>query len=161
MMIKPPSSQKQYDEFFSEDAAFRQLNEGASKEEIEEYNHARTVAWETGDWTAMRVQGAGEPTKFIVRPIPGEAFAKLADMATAGRIGDLELYTLAFRIALVAVLNLEGAAKVSFVEDERFGRIASLSFLADAGITGALAVRVLREIGSRVLQRAGTFSPKS
>lgn len=168
-MIRPPSLVKQYDEYWSEDPAFEQApahpGDSASAEQLAAFKKAEAeyttklfAAWDTGNWAPLRIEGGGEPTKFVMRPIPSSAGALLADMMQAQR-GENEVYTLAFRIALVGVSNLEGA-KVAPVNDERFGRIASLSWMDDVGITGAMGVRLLRELGSRAMSRASSLGPK-
>jgi hypothetical protein len=157
-VIKPPSLAKPFTEYFSEDPAFEQLASDATPEQTAEYSAKLTAAWETGDWSALRAEGAGEPTTFTVRALPSDAFGKLADIQAAGA-GDNEVYQLAFRVVLQSVSNL-GNAKVTTIEDERFGRIASLQFLTDAGVTGALGMRIMREIGVRALKRANDSSGK-
>ena len=91
-MIRPPSNQKHYDEFWSEDEAFEQLPAEATAEARAAFGAKLTVAIETGDWSALRVAGASEPTKFIMRQIPGESFGKLADLQASG-MGRSELVT--------------------------------------------------------------------
>jgi hypothetical protein len=168
-VIRPPSLIKQYDEYWSEDPAFEQApkhpGDSASEEEIKSYKEADAdyttrlfAAWDTGNWQSLRVQGGGEPTKFLMRPLPSEAGGVLADMRKAGS-GDNELHTLAFRIALLGISNLEGV-KVAPTDDERFGRIASLSWMTDVGLTGALGMRLINELGSRVIYKATTIGPK-
>ena len=168
-MIRPPSLQRTYNEHWSEDSSFEQApvspSEGATDEERAAYVAAMAtyatraeVAWETGDWSGLRVAGAGEPTTFVMRPLSTEQFCKLADMRSAG-LGENELAAYAFRCALVSVSNL-GDVKVSFVDDEKLGRIASLAFLTEAGAVGALGTRLVRELGARTLMRARGPSPK-
>lgn len=157
-MIKAPSLRGPYNDHFSEDPAFLQLATDATPEQIAEYTAKLTAATETGNWSPLRVEGAGEPTTFVLRPIPSSAFGQLVDLQRGGT-GENETLELAFRIALASVSNL-GEAKVSFVEDPRFGRIASASFLETAGIHGALGVRIVREIGSRIIRRASDLGPK-
>jgi hypothetical protein len=158
-MIRPLSNQKVYDEHWSGDEAFEQVPSDATPEQIADYNAKLTVATETGNWSGLRVAGSSEPTKFTVRPIPVAAYGKLADLQVSGA-GRVEILTLGFRIALVSVSNLDNA-KVATVNDERFGKIATLSFLDDAGLTGAVGMRIVSEIGERCLERASTLSPKS
>lgn len=168
-MIRPPSNIRQYAEHWSEDPAFEQAppvpaktatddERRVAEQALETYAAKLSVAWETGDWSALRVTGAGEPTTFLVKPLSSEVFGKLID-AQANGTGEHELHQLAFRCALQSVTQLEGA-KVAFVEDEQFGRIASLAFFEDVGITGALGQRIIRDIGGRILRRAATLSPK-
>lgn len=157
-MIRPPSLQRTYNEHWSQDAAFYQPAADATVEQVRDYLAKLEVAWDTGDWSALRVEGGGEPTTFVVRPLGVEQLGKLRDLRSAG-MGDNEISQLAFRCALVSVSNL-GDVKVKHVEDERFGRIASLSFLAEAGIFGDFGVQLVVELGTRVFKRANGIPPK-
>lgn len=149
-MIKAPSLRKPFVDHWSEDPSFQQGP--AEGEALGDYEARVKVAIETGDWSGLRVEGSGEPTAFTVRPMPADAYAKLADAKNAG-MGENELFALAFRVVLQSVVNL-GDAKVTFADDDRFGRIASLAFLEQAGISGAMGARICRELGSRALYRA-------
>lgn len=151
-MIKPPSLFKPYTDCVSFDAAFVQLEPTATDEQKADYAARLQVAVDTGDWSGLRVAGAGEPTVFHLRVLTGDAFGKLADMQRAG-VGDNELFTLALRLALLSVTGL-GDARVSVVDDPKWGRIADLGFLEQAGIVGGFAYALIRELGERVLKRA-------
>jgi hypothetical protein len=65
----------------------------------------------------------------------------------------------AWRYAVVCISNLDGA-KLKMEEDERLGRIASLSWMDDVGLTGQPGLRLINEIGIRVVRRASSLSPK-
>lgn len=168
-MIRPPSIQKPYDEFWSEDEAFEQRPadppDNASAEakaahaaELAAYEAKLTAAVEHGHWHALRVAGGTEPTKFLVRPLPSDATGILFDMRDAG-VGLNELFITTFRVALLSVSNLDGA-KVVPVEDDRFGKIASLAWMEQAGIVGTQGMRIILEIGARLLRRASPLDPK-
>jgi hypothetical protein len=158
-MIRPPSLIKQYSEFWSEDAAFEQApSEDASDDAKKEYAAKLTAAWDTGDWSPLRIAGSAEPTTFLMRPLPSDICGLLGDMQSSGA-GNNELFTLAFRAALVGISNLDGA-KLKMEEDERLGRIASLSWMDDVGLTGQPGLRLINEIGIRVVRRASSLSPK-
>jgi hypothetical protein len=168
-MIRPPSLIKQYNDFWSEDPAFEQAPKAppvdASEDVKAAYEEAAkcyvaklTAAWETGDWQPMLV-GNAEPTKFLMRPLSSDVVGILSDMQNSGT-RENELFTLAFRLALVGVQNLENA-KVKILDDERFGKMASLSWMADVGLTGSFGLQLIRELGVRALNRASQLSPKS
>jgi hypothetical protein len=165
-MIRLNSQARPFTDFFSEDPAFEQPpdapNKDATDEQVAAYKSAleayllkRRHAEETGDWSALRVQGSSEPTRFTVRLIPPDALGKLGDMSAAGT-GENELATLAFRLALIDC-NIEGVA-VRRVDDDKFGKLADISWLADAGGTG---VRLMREIGWRVFVKSSAVRPFS
>jgi hypothetical protein len=165
-MIRPPSQARPYTEHWSEDPAFEQPpTEPASdadevalksyKDSVEAYLLKVKTATETGNWSAMRIEGGQEPTRFTVRLIPPDALGKLGDMSARGA-GENELAVLAFRCALIDV-NIEGV-KVGKVNDDRFGRIAAIDWLDDLGGAG---VRLMREIGLRVFLKSSAVRPFS
>lgn len=168
MISRPLSLIKPYTDHFSEDPAFVQApvapGKDATDEEretykaaLEEYSTQLTVAIDTGNWSALRVQGS-EPTTFTMRPLPSDVFGKLADLKASGT-GENEIYVLAFRAACVGVANM-GGAKLTFVADPVLGQIASLDVFEAAGVGGLLGLRVCRELGGRALNRAAGLSGK-
>jgi hypothetical protein len=163
MISAAPNYRRTYAEHWSGDASFvappKPLDETADAEQIKfhkaataDYEAKARVCFDTGTWDGLRVPGSPEPTTFTVRPLPTAIVATLADKQRGG-LGDNQLYLLAFRAALVSVQNL-GDAKVTFTDDPELGRIASLDFLAEAGVNGMLGVQIAREIGARCLWRA-------
>ena len=143
---------KTYAERFSEDAAF------VASDDSEEYALKVKTAIETGDWSALRVEGGTEPVTYNMRPLGADVLGVLVDMQRNG-CGDNELCTKAFRAALVSVAGIKDV-KVKFDNDEHMGRIATLSWLEDAKIPPARGIRILREIGGRVLSKAMDLDPK-
>ena len=142
---------KTYPERWSEDPAFVQ---GHS----DEYIVKLKAAIDTGDWSALRAESSPEPVSYNMRPLGADALGVLIDMQTDGA-GNNELCTMAFRASLVSIAGL-GGVKVRFDDHERFGRISTLSWLEDAKIPPLRGVRLLQEIGGRVLNKAMDLDPK-
>jgi len=156
-MIRPPSSQKSYDLFYSGDPSVVQLPEGASDAIAEAHWKRLEVAIETGIWDDVLVAGS-DVTRFTVRPLSTEHYGAIKDLIAAG-LGRNGSAMLALRIALKAVSGIEGA-KLKFVEHEQFGVVASLSFLEDVGLVGDHGLAIVRELGLRVLKKAQDAPPK-
>lgn len=154
-MIRLPSNQHHYDEFWSGDEAFVQLVDNPLDGAREEHERRWRVARETGNYDELRVSGA-QPTKFTFRPLPTEVFRRLVDELAAGKIGTAQLLLIAFRSALVDVVNL-GDVKVKHVNDAQYGRLAGLEIaqLLDQAAPGCIA-----ELADRVLERARGLSGK-
>lgn len=156
MIVRLPSLVKSFDVFWSGDPAFVQLGPNATDAEQEAYAHRWKVARDTGDHSALLVDGA-QPTKFIMRPLSVETFAALVDMARA-KVGTSEVATLAFRIALESVSNLDGI-EVKHEIHPRFGKIASTSFFGEAGIQPGDALPITSEVGGVMLDKASPSRP--
>lgn len=167
--LRPPSLQREYDDFWSGDPALLQPpmppDETASDElkkawlaEITAHAELLQRARESGDWTPLFLAGQN-PTKFTLRPLPAHAYALLADMSkkyTAEGVrvhNDNELTALAFCIAIVRVTNL-GAAKIKTARHPDFGQIATTSFFDDVGLEAGTALKVTQEIGGAAIARA-------
>lgn len=149
--------------FFSGDPAIVQLGDDATDDQrtdrVRQIDHAR----ETGDWSAVVVGGLS-PSKFTFRPLPGDVFALIQDMLSAGvgggGIGFNAALFLIFRLALVSVSDL-GDAVVRIVVDDTFPRLGPM---ADAAIVNKLNSwnpALVPELGVELLKRARGPSPKS
>ena len=155
LATRPPSNTRSYDDFYSGDSAFLQLADDASEDARKAHQEKWVRARETGNFSELRVDGA-EPTKFAMRPLKAEWYAALQDMAFSGeRYG---VPVLAFRLALQSVANFP--EEVSWVNHQKFGRIATLDFLDRAGVPAATAVAIAQELGSEALERARQLSPR-
>ena len=167
-MIKGPSVQRPYDEYFSGDPAFVQPPDAPEKDASEEdrktYATARKAygellerARETGDWSPLRVEGGPVPTRFHVKPLSGEAFREIC-----ARIDSQEAPVLlapwAFRAAIVKMDNA-GEHEIKTEKDPRFGRIATV---ATTNYLDSIDMNIVTEIGLVLIGR-GTqgLSPKS
>lgn len=163
-MFKLPSIVKEYSAVYSGDpslvqAPTRPEGKAATDETIEqfekalkEHEHRLNVARETGDYSALLIEGAGEPTLFQMRQLTADAFAYLIGQVYP-REGNIATNALAFRFALRSVSNL-GEAKVKIVEHDKLGPIASLSFFDKAGMPAELAMSIATELGDLVLDKA-------
>lgn len=145
-MIRPPSNQTSYDEFWSGDPAF------AQPPDQEKHKRAR----ETGDYSAVLLEGA-MPTKFVMAPLKGSQHRWIADQVAAGAIGAAQAHQLAFRCALQEVVNF-GDVTVKKTMHEKLGQIAT-SEVPD--LLDAISTAIVSEIGDRVFARAQGLSPKS
>jgi hypothetical protein len=162
-VIRPPSSYKNYDAFWSQDPAIVQLPDGATKEQRDAHEKRLEVAHETGLWTEVTCPGQ-QPTVFTMRQLPCEAFLLLQQMA-ALREPNGTIYSIAFRLSVVGVKNLASPdPTISYATDVRypqFGKMASTSFLDEAECGGQLGAAVIFELGQLAYERAGAFFPKS
>lgn len=155
-MIRPPSLQNRRDDYFSGDPAFTQLPEDATDEQKVERRRLVTVARETGDWSAFRIEGQ-EPTQFVFKPLRGEVYRTLMDRVAADVIGAGIARSLAFRAAIVDIPNLPGMPKIKPSSIDGLGEIAT-SAISD--YLDSITPRIVTELGGVVLNRAGEVSPK-
>ena len=168
MITKGPNVQRPYDEYYSGDPAFVQPPISPGKDADDEERTAYAVAAkayvesverarETGDWSHLRVEGSAPPTRFHVKPMPGEAFREIC-----ARIENREPAVLlapwAFRAAIVKMENA-GEHEIKWENHPRFGRIATN---ATTNYLDAIDMSIVTEIGL-VLAARGTqgLSPKS
>lgn len=171
--MRPPSLIKPRDEFFSGDPAFTpvpvapELADGGDEQEykralgeyikaIAERDRLVKLARETGDWSALRIEGK-TPVKFVMRPLKSRAFNRLADMIIAREIGNVTAKELAFGVALAEVSGV-GDVKLTYENHPRLGKIVTPDFLDDVWPTG-LVVQAVAELGEVVLERARDISP--
>jgi hypothetical protein len=168
-MINPPSAQKPFDEFWSGDPSFVQAPadppEDASPDDVarhkalvDEYRHKLDLARETGDWSGLRVAGAGEPSRFTCLPVKGALVRWMHEQITTGKLSTLQVAALTFRACVVGMENV-GAFKIEHEHHEHLGAIAT------RGLTDYLDsvhMGIVTEIGLRLYSR-GTrgLSPKS
>lgn len=160
-MIRPPSNQKKYDTFFSLDPALKPLPTDPTEEQRAERERLIELAREAGpaQWTELIVPGECV-TVFTMRPLPSEAFGDLLAAMVNGE-SKFKVYSLAFRIALLDAKPLPDDVKVEHVEHPSYGRVATLSFLEKAGITGEMGAAICVELGKLAYERARNVSPKS
>jgi len=151
-MFKLPSIVKEYSAVYSGDPSLVQLADNASDKERKEYAHKLKVARETGDYSALLIEGASEPTLFQMRQLTADAFAYLIGQVYP-REGVIATNALAFQFALRSVENL-GDAKVNLVDHDKLGQIASLSFFDRVGMPAELAMSIATELGDLVLDKA-------
>lgn len=165
-MIQPPSIIRRYDEFYSRDPAFVQrpvippdtADDAERKQriaEIEAYDKLLRTARETGDWTALRVDGAPQPSRFTMRPMPGHVYRALADLASTAGNSMVTLAPLAFRACIVEMHNV-GEHQIKREIDPKLGDIATVATTnyldeIDLGIVSELGALLMLERGTRGL----------
>ncbi len=159
MALRPPCLQKTYDEFYSGDPAFEIPEPGATDEQRGEYARRVTVARETNGWAALLKPG-GNPTKFVMRPIPGDVFRRVVDAFQAGKFGSLTAQHICFRAAIVSVVNLDDGTdeKIVPVSLDGIGQVASPQI---ANRLDALDPTIVAELGDEAFRRAQALAPKS
>lgn len=163
-MIRPRSLQHTYDEFWSGDEAFAQPPDPPSStreqdpaawaawdEQFAEHQLKVKVARDTGAWDALRVDGSDEPTKFVLRPVPGDVFRKVVDAVSQGEVGGTEAVLLLFRLALVEVVNLAGVREVKRAKHPRFGDMAGVEV---PNLLDRVNPAIVGEIGTTIRDRA-------
>lgn len=172
-MIRPPSTVKSQDFFYSRDPAFHPYpdppkdnattaEKKAFVDAHQEHERKWDTARETGDYHQLLIEGQ-TPTKFTHEQLSSEALGLLRDMSIAKRpdgvnvYGHNEIGSLAFRITFKDVTNL-GTVTPTYVTHERFGRIIATKFLDDC-LGTALAADVVREIGGVIVNRASALRP--
>lgn len=144
-MLRLPSLQKEFAFVYSGDDALVQPPEDAAARA--DYDHKLTVARETGDYSALLLEGR-QPSQFILRPIPGDALRRLFD--GAGKLGNNTLASMSFRLAIVRVVDLAGV-EVKHEVDKNLGRIATV------GVVNALDSidpAIVNEAGLHALVRS-------
>lgn len=149
-----PSLQHNYDVFWSRDPAFVQLADDATDEQREEHARKWKIARQTGKYDDLLIPG-GNPTKFVIRPIPGRVVRKMVDRLLGEDMGPLEHTALAFRVALVDVTNL-GNEKVKLVDSDDYGKIADAEI---ADLLDRCAPGCVNEVGSYAWERATSIDP--
>lgn len=169
MAIRTRSLQHEYDEFWTGDEAFQQppKEPDVSREKnppaweahdkaLAEWQRRVRVARETGNWEALRIDGAPDPTRFVLKPIPGNLFRKLVDDVTNGAIGGTEAMTLMLQLALVDVVNLEGVKDVGRTKHPRYGDMATVQV---PNLLDKIDPTIVGELGSAIRDRAQGVLP--
>lgn len=174
-MIRPPSNQKTYDEFWSRDPAFIQPpsaptfavdgDELADKAAREAHlqalrDHQRLVrnARETGDWSAL-LAGAEQPTRFIMRPLPGTLFRVIVDLVMSERVGEAESNMLMVRAALVGVANL-GDVDVKLALDPAYPKLGKIATVDVPNLLDSVDPKIVAELAETIRDRCMGVSPK-
>lgn len=167
-MIRPPSIQKQYDEFFAGDPAFVQRPskpEGTAATELaikewekaaEDYDAKLRTARETGDWSALRVNATEQPTKFVMQIVSSDVYRHAIDMLSAEQIGRATFVALLVRACCTSIHEIAGIVERDFKPAidpmyPRLGKLAPQSLIekldqADISIVGELAAGIQRRL---------------
>jgi hypothetical protein len=168
-VFRSPSLQHRYDEFCSLDPAFLQapsLPKDASadvtaavKKQREDHAHQVEVARETGNWTAL-LAGDAQPTKFVLRPLPGEVHRRIVDLAMSGAVGPTTTNHLYLRAALIDIVNFGDVTKVKLAVDPKYPELGPIATSDIPNALDALDLRIVNQIADVVFQRAENPSPK-
>ena len=121
---------------------------------VEEHQRKWRVARETGNYAELLVDGE-HPTAFKMRPIPSEVLRKMQDLHDAKTLGENEAALIAFRAALVDIVNA-GDLKVTRVKDPAFGQLVSLELI---NALDAFDRNIVTELGGVALTSG--LNPKS
>ena len=152
-MLRLPSLQREYSYISAADDAIATPPKDADEATRAAFAHRLDVARRTGDYTDVLLEGR-VPTKFLLRHIPGDTLRKLYD--DANRLGHLEVASLAFRLALVDVSNLDGL-RVRHEDHERYGRIAAADVVS---VLDSVSPEIVNEVGLYALKRSQGIDPK-
>jgi hypothetical protein len=158
-VIRPPSSQKKYDAFYSRDPAIIQLPDDATDEQKADRERRIQTARDSGRWDDVVVPGEA-PTLFGMRQLTGDQYGDLASRIVSGE-KRFAVFAAAFRLALQDVRGLPDDVKVEFFDHPTYGRMATTSFLEKAGIVGSLAADIMFELGELAFVKARSVDPKS
>lgn len=170
-MLRLPSLQREYDEYYSGDPAFVQPPpmppEGASPADIAlviqlrvEHAHRITVARDTGDWSPLMIEGE-TPTRFVMRPLVGELYRNLRDLFKDRTVGVEISNHVVFRAALRRVHGL-GDLKVELELHEN-PELEMLGKIAGPAIPNALDAidrAIVNELAVAAFEKGGRSSPK-
>jgi hypothetical protein len=156
-MLRLPSNQREYDDYWSGDPAFHQPDkndEAAVKEHAEKVRRAR----QTGDWSSLLIEGE-TPTKFIMRPIKGHQWRWLIDESQRQdehKMGGGLFMQLMFRCACVSVKNLGIPVNEKQVKHPDLGMIAPVDI---PDTLDAIDSAIVTELADAAFARAQNLDP--
>lgn len=155
-MLRLPSNQREYDEYWSGDPAFHQPadSDEARAEHAAKIKRAR----ETGDWSPLLIDGE-TPTKFVMRPIKGDQWRWLVDEATREdehRMGPALFNQLMFRCAVVSVKNLGMKVNEDQVRHKKLGMIAPKDI---PDVLDSIDASIVTELAGVAFERARNINP--
>lgn len=107
------------------------------------------VSRETGDYSKI-IKPGETPTWFHIRIIPGTLMRLLHGEMTTEAASGLALPSIALRIALVKIENMDGVS-VSFRDEKPYGRIASTDVIDSLD---ACSASIVNEVGNFALSRS-------
>ena len=157
-MLRLPSNQRQYDTYWSGDPAFVQLAADATDEQRAEHVAKIKRAHETGDWSALLIEGA-QPTKFVMQPIKGDQWRWLVDESTRDdqyRMGPAQFWQLMFRCACVRVVNLGVELPDKPVGHKKLGLIAPIEI---PNMLDTIDASIVTELAGAAFERARNLNP--
>jgi hypothetical protein len=165
--IQPTSIQRNHDEFWSNDPAIVQPPEDPpadADDKVKEAHKATVTEWlrqidtarETGQWDPILVAGM-HPTKFTLRPIPGQALRAIHAKMERGELDTWrQAAPIAFRACIVKIEN----PSITF-KPEKSDEYGMLAPVAITDRLDAVDMGIVTELGMLCLSR-GTqgLSPK-
>ena len=158
-MIRLPSAQRTYDDYYSGDPSFVQLPANATDDEQAEHLRKWKIARQTGDIAPM-LAGESKPTRFGLRLIQSDPLRLLHDMLKRDSEGnvtiELKWISLVFRCAIVDVANL-GDTKIKTTRHPDLGVIASTEI---CDTLDAIDPEIIGELGIRAWQKSNERDPK-
>jgi hypothetical protein len=110
-VIRLPSLQRAVDCYYSGDPAFIQLADDASESDRAEHARKWKVARETGNYSALIVEGQ-QATKFAMQPVNRTVWRAFVDRVlypteSPRRIGPITTPSLVFRLSVCSVSGLD------------------------------------------------------
>lgn len=168
MALRPPSLQREYDEYYSRDPAFDPPDEpepgktatDEQKLALDAHRERVRIARETGDWRSLVMEGAN-PTLFVMRPIPGSIYRAIVDGTTIDGFAAGQLTAFAFRAAVRAVKNIDGRGGELKLKLERTQFGPGFASVDVVDKLDAIDHRIVAELADEVIGRARRISPKS
>jgi hypothetical protein len=155
-MLRLPSAQKTYDDFYSGDPALVQLGADASKAQHEERVRKLAIARKTGDWSEFRIEGQ-LPTKFGMRLIGSEPLRKLRDLHEKDGLTNVWA-ALCFRCALVDVTNLgDFSVRRSIVD--RYPELGAIATEDVCTVLDGIDPDIVNELGVAAFVRSSQRDP--
>jgi hypothetical protein len=157
LITRSPSNQKPFDIVWSKDSAFIQLADDATEDERKAHDARWETARETGNYDALKVEGADAPTIFTVKPLTHAQMAVIFDMSRSA--GVAEVNTLAFCCGLQSVVNL-GDVEIKRAHHNKLGNIALTDFFEKAGVPAGMALSITLELGEYLIKKSSGLSGK-
>lgn len=167
-MLRLPSNQRDYDDYWSGDPAFIQpspLPDNPTDEQTAEWKkafeeHAAKIkrARETGDWSPLLIEGQ-QPTKFVMQQIRGDQWRYLVDESTREdehRMGPATFWQLMFRCACVSVKNLGIDVNDKPVKHRDLGLIAPADI---PNLLDKIDASIVTELAGAAFERARNLNP--
>lgn len=131
--------------------------------ERKNFEHEYQIAVETLDWDRLCIPGQ-KPTLFHFRPMRDSVTRNLIDMG----IGNLTGVSLAFRICLTRIENLDGAPKIERRRDGAYPKLGDMAsediveFLRPISLgAGQPSGAIVTALGMLAMNRCLGLSPKS
>jgi hypothetical protein len=159
LITRSPSNQKPFDLVWSRDSAFIQLADNASPEEREAHAAKWEIARESGDYSALKIDGADSPTVFTCKPLTHAQMTVIFDMSRTAGVGVGEVNALAFCCGLQSVVNL-GDVDIKRAHHNKLGNIALTDFFEKAGVPAGMALNITLELGEYLIKKSSGLSGK-